>query len=389
MEKSAPHIVIVAGEASGDAHAAHLVEEIKRLNPSVTFSGLGGEKMRKAGVELYEDMTRLAVVGFVEVLKHYSEFKKIFDRTLDEVRRRSPAVVILVDYPGFNLRLARELKPLGIRVIYYISPQVWAWKENRVKAIKANTDRMLVLFAFEKDFYARHGMDVDFIGHPLIDDVKTTVSKEESLKCFGLSPSAPLTVGLLPGSRNKEIERLLPVMLKTAELIARDRPGSQFIIFKAPTVDRRLFNECLGAVSLSIAVVEYDIYNGVAACDAGMVASGTATLETALLGTPMVVVYKTAFLTWLLARLMIKIDCIGLVNVVAGKKIVPECIQFDATPSRIAATLKAIYDNPSRIKEIKNELAQVRSRLGEPGASRRAAEVIVKELKEENFICPY
>lgn len=380
MER-APHIVIVAGEASGDIHAAHLIEELKRLNPSLTFSGLGGEKLRKAGVDLYVDMTRLAVVGFVEVLKHYSEFKKIFDRVVEEVRRRKPLAVILVDYPGFNLRLAKALKKLGVKVIYYISPQVWAWKENRVRTIRAYTDKMLVLFDFEKDFYARHGMDVDFVGHPLIDSVKITKFRADTLKAIGLLPDAPLTVGLLPGSRNKEIERLLPVMLKAAEIISRDRPESQFVIFKAPTVDRQLFNECTSAVSLPVAVVEHDTFNGIAACDVCMVASGTATLETALLGTPMVVVYKTAFLTWLLARLMIRIDWIGLVNVVAGKKIVPECIQFDATPEKIADTLKTIYENPSRLKEIKNDLAQVRSKLGEPGASRRAAGVVVRELK--------
>ena len=379
MGTTQKNVFIVAGEASGDMHAAHLVEILKKLDPELHFSGLGGKKMKEAGVELFDDLTRFAVVGFTEVLKHYGSFKKIFDAFLAKVRAAKPDAVILVDYPGFNLRLAKELKKLNTKVIYYISPQVWAWKENRVSLIKSSVDRMIVLFPFEKEFYARHGLDVFWSGHPLMDEKKILRTKEKFLESLGLS-DYKLTIALLPGSREGEVKRHLPVMIKTAELLNREFPMIQYLLVKAPTINDQLIKKYLPENFQQIKIVDGNSYDGLNAANLAVVASGTATLETALLEKPMVVIYKTSFLTWLLARSFIKIPYIGLVNVVAGEKIVPECIQFDATPLRIAEELKNIFTNEPRLANIKDALKKVKDSLGPPGASERAAKEVLKVI---------
>lgn len=378
MEKQ-KHLIIVAGEASGDMHAASLVGAIKSLNPNVKFSGLGGGQMQAAGVELYENLVDFAVVGFIEVLKHFGEFKRIFNLILEKVDETKADAVILVDYPGFNLRLARAFKEKNVKVIYYISPQVWAWKENRVKLIQQFTDRMLVLFKFEEQFYAKRKISVDFVGHPLLDTIAVRAPREIFLQMVGF-PQNKLTIGLLPGSRQKEVETLLPVMIKAGERLYRDNNKLQFLIMKAPTIAEEWLKTYTEQTSIPIKIVSDQTYDGINACGICMVASGTATLETAILEKPMVVVYKTSLFTWALAKLFVKIPYIGLVNVVAGKKIVPECIQFDARPEKIAAELKAIFSDEIKIAEIKAELKKVRESLGEGGASHRAAEIILQTL---------
>ena len=379
MGSTPKHLVIVAGEASGDMHAAHLIETLKRLDPSITFSGLGGPKMRAAGVDLYEDLTKMAVVGFWEVVKHYKDIKKAFNLILKKIDETAVDAVILVDYPGFNLRLARELKKRNIKVIYYISPQVWAWKQKRVHFIKKNVDKMLVLFQFEKDLYANFGINVEFIGHPLIDTIKTHGAKESFLLSNNLSPEK-LTIGILPGSREKEIENLLPVMLDAAKRLAGEFPQIQFLIIKAPTIARSSIKQYLQRNSLTCQIIDDNIHDGVNACELCMVASGTATLETAILQKPMVVVYKTSLLTWILAKLFVKIADIGLVNVVAGRRIVPECVQFQATGRRIAAELKNIFTDELKIADMKTNLKAVKESLGPGGASLRAAGEVLKTL---------
>lgn len=333
------HLMIVAGEVSGDSHSAALVKALKQCDPTLTFSGLGGPKMKDAGVDIDEDLTRFAVVGFIEILKHYTEFRRCFECFLTNVKRRKPSAVILVDYPGFNLRLAARLKKMGVPVIYYISPQVWAWKENRVNFIKRNVDLMLVLFHFEKEFYADRGVHVEFVGHPLADDVQLTNTREQTLTKAGLSADK-CTIGLLPGSRQKEIESLLPPMLDAAKILHNQDPRFQFLILKAPNLAPELFKDYLTQQSCPLRLLDGHFHDGLNACDICIVASGTATLETALFLKPMIVVYKTSFLTFTLAKALIKIPYIGLVNIVAGKKIVPECIQNDANGKTIAAELK-------------------------------------------------
>lgn len=373
------HIIIIAGEASGDMHAARLVEALKAMDPGLTFSGLGGQSIRQSGVELYKDMTQIAVIGFVEVLKHYAEFKKIFRLILDKIDERRPQAVILVDYPGFNLRLAREIKKRNIKVIYYISPQVWAWKKDRVRQIKENVHTLLVIFPFEVSFYAPFGVRAHFVGHPLVDRIKANRTTEESRRLIGFNSARPV-IGILPGSRNKEIENLLPVMVQAAQILKKEFPILQFAVIQAPTISRSLIERHIPRSLTDIKIVENTTTDGLNACDVCMVASGTATLETALLQKPMVIVYKTALLTWILAKMLVKIPHIGLVNIVAGKKVVPECIQFDATGPRVAQEVKDILTDEPRIAQIKGHLRDVKKSLGDSGASHRAAQEVLKAI---------
>ncbi|MDD3375390.1 MAG: lipid-A-disaccharide synthase [Candidatus Omnitrophica bacterium] len=379
MEQQKNHLIIVAGEASGDAHAASLVKAIKYLDPHATFSGLGGKEMGSSGVELYADITKIAVIGFVEVLKHLSEFKRLFRLILDKTKETNAKAVILVDYPGFNLKLAQELKKTGIKVIYYISPQVWAWNEKRVELIKKIVDKMIVLFEFEKEFYAKKGLDVTCVGHPLVDEIKINKTRESIIEDLGLEKTKK-TIALLPGSRQKEITSLLPVMIRAAKNLYQKNQNLQFLILKAPTITDDLLNKYL-LKKFPIKILSNQSYDGIRASDFCLVASGTATLEVAILNKPMVVVYKTSFLTWILAKLLIKIPYIGLVNVVAQKKIVPECIQLNATEIKITSEIISILSDLVKIESIKKDLTKVKNALGAPGASMRAAKEILSFLK--------
>lgn len=370
-------IVIVAGEASGDLHAASLVSALKALRPQVEFYGLGGRRMREAGVELFCDLTRLSVVGFFEVIKHLKEIRGIFNSLVVKVEELQPDAVILVDYPGFNLRLAKELKRRGFKVIYYISPQIWAWGLKRMDLIRAVVDKMIVAFKFEEELYKSYGVDVEFVGHPLLDLAKPRPSSLR-LDEAGLAPNKT-TIALLPGSRNKEVARLLPIMLRACAIFCQKNPGAQFLLLKAETVDEEIFQAALVNLKLPLASISNRTYDGLNASDAAIVASGTATLQTAIMEVPMVITYKVSFLTWAFARWLIKIPYIGLANVVAGKKIVPECVQFQARPEIIAGNLQQILA-PDKYPAIKRELVRVKKILGEPGASRRAAAIVARML---------
>ncbi|MCK9595063.1 MAG: lipid-A-disaccharide synthase [Candidatus Omnitrophica bacterium] len=380
MEKP-KKILIVCGEASGDLHAAHLVSEIKKIYPSVRFAGLGGNKLKAAGVELYYDLTKLAVIGFWEVLKNLKTFKKIFRRVLEEAQKDKPDLAILVDYPGFNLRLAEKLRELGIPVAYYISPQVWAWGKNRLRSIKKNIARMIVLFPFEEKIYRQNDIPVSFVGHPLLDVVKTQEPKEAFLAKHGLSRDK-LTISLLPGSREKEVRTLLPVMLKSAQEINEYFYGrAQFLILRSPTVKKEAFDQALAGFNLPIKMISDATYDGIAASDFSLVCSGTATLETGILGTPMVILYTVNLLTWAFIRLMIKIPYIGLVNVVKEKKVCEEFIQFQCNPKAICDYLIPVLQDKDRLSQLKLELLDIKQKLGAYGASQKAARVIADMLK--------
>ncbi|MBF0385721.1 MAG: lipid-A-disaccharide synthase [Candidatus Omnitrophica bacterium] len=379
MESTQKEIILIAGEASGDLHGANLAKELKKLDPYLKISGLGGKMMSDSGVEIYHDLTQLAVVGFFEVLRHYREIKKCFDLILKKAEEIKPCAVVLIDYPGFNLRLAKELKKRNIRVIYYISPQVWAWKKNRVKLVKKYVDKMLVIFEFEKTFYSNYGIKVEFVGHPLVDGCLVDKSKEDFLNSVGLK-EYKYTIGLLPGSREKEIDNLLPVMLESAVLLSKKFPMAQFLLVKAPTIKSRLIDKHLRAKRLPISVAIDGQYNAINSCDICIVTSGTATLETAIMGKPMVVIYKTSFLTWILAKFFVKIKDIGLVNIVAGKRIVPEFVQFEATASNIARELEKYISNEEYFSETKLALSRVRFSLGKDGANENAAREIINSI---------
>jgi len=382
--------MIIAGEASGDMRAAGLARALKQLSPSIRLSGIGGTTMRQAGVECFTDITELAVIGIVEVLKNLKRIKKVFDQVLKQIDTSYPDAIILVDYPGFNLRLAREIKKRGIKIIYYISPQVWAWKEARVKKIKELVDRMIVLFPFEQETYTKYGMKVDYVGHPLVDEIIVSRQPAEVLKSIGLS-AGRTTIGLMPGSRDKEVQRHLPCMLEAAQKLFAQNQEYQFILLRASSIPLPVIESILSKCPLPIKIYDgptydginakrpncFDIYNGINATDAVIVASGTATLETALLKKPMVIIYKTSWLTYAIARAVIKIPYIGLVNIVAGKKVAEELIQNEANAANIARAIEAALHNPKIIEE----LSAVKTSLGEPGASLRAAKVVLEELK--------
>ncbi|MDP3142514.1 MAG: lipid-A-disaccharide synthase [Candidatus Omnitrophota bacterium] len=374
-------IIIVAGEASGDLHASHLVTDIKNILPDTKFYGLGGSKMRAAGVELFYDLTTLSVVGFFEVLKHLKTIRKIFHELLKKVDEIKPAAVILVDFPGFNLRLAEQLKKRNIKVIYYISPQIWAWGLKRVHLIKRVVDKMLVILPFEEKLYRKYGADATFVGHPLLDLAKPTESAEKFISSVSLAPDKT-TIALLPGSRNKEVERLLPPMLKACRIIHRQNPQTQFLLLKASTVEEKIFQKILSKFNLPLYFAIDQTYNGLNVATVAIVTSGTATLETAIMQKPMVIIYKVSFLTWVFIKQMIKIPYIGLVNVVAGKKIVPECLQYEATPEIIAQNILEILKDKEKFLRMINDLSQLRQKLGKTGASMRAAEIVAGVLNQ-------
>ena len=378
--------MIIAGEASGDMRAAGLVRALQQKGTPygvpffpIRFSGVGGTHMAKYGVELFASIDDLAVIGISDVIKNLGRIKEIFDRVLKRIDAQRPDAVLLVDYPGFNLRLAREIKKRDIKVIYYVSPQVWAWKKDRIKMIKTVVDRMLVLFPFEKELYAEYGMDVDYVGHPLVDEVAMTQPPASVRASLKFKPTEKI-IGLLPGSRPKEIERHLPVMLGAAEILAAKDPNCRFLLLKAESIPMEVIERYTRQAKTKVTVYDGPTYDGIGAMNVGIVASGTATLETGLLLKPMVIMYKTSPVTYHLGKAFIKIPYIGLVNVVAGKKIMEEFIQDDATPQNIAAAVQKILSSPENYGHLTNELATLKASLGAPGASSRAASIIRTEL---------
>ncbi len=368
-------IMIVAGEASGDLHGAHLVKSLRSHNPYIEIFGVGGKRMKEEGVDIICDIVDLAVVGFVEVLKNIRTFKKLFERLSILLERKKPDAIILIDYPGFNLRLAKKAKEKNIPVIYYISPQIWAWGEKRIVEIKKYVDKIIVIFGFEEELYKTAGVKVSFVGHPFLDIVKASWKKEETIKHLHLNHHSK-KIALLPGSRTKEIERHLPIMLKACEKIKGELPDSEFIISRRKELDHSIYNKIISKSKIKPHSLENKPYEIMEVSDINIVSSGSATLETAIMEKPMVIIYKTSFITWLLAKNLIKIPDIGLVNIVAGKRIVPELVQFDVTPLNLAKESLDILNNKTLQEDIKKDLRKVKEKLGERGAVERAARLI-------------
>jgi lipid-A-disaccharide synthase len=373
-------IMIVAGEASGDLHGASLVKEANRLDPSLSFFGIGGPRMRDAGVETLVDASQMAVVGLVEVIAHFNVISRAYLTLKRIITSNPPDLLILIDYPDFNLRVARLAKRAGVRVLYYISPQVWAWRVGRVKKIGRVVDRMAVVFPFEVPFYEREGVPVTFVGHPLVDTVHPTMPRTEAQVLFGLDPAAK-TVGLFPGSRTSEIARLLPVILESARLLKERFPDLQFILPLASSLTMADLAPILSRSRLDVKVVEGRGYDVMQVCDAIITVSGTVTLEIALIGVPMVIIYRVSPLTYEVGKRLIRVDHIGICNIVAGERVVPELVQHDAEPARIAAEITRFLTEPGYGAAIKTKLSAVRKKLGSGGGSANAAHLILEMLK--------
>ncbi|MDZ4163531.1 MAG: lipid-A-disaccharide synthase [Smithellaceae bacterium] len=367
-------VMIMAGEASGDNHGANLVRELKRIDPEIQLIGLGGERMSEAGVRMILDAADIAVVGVTEAVFKLGRLWKAMRQVRRTIRDERPDLLILIDFPDFNLHAASYAKKLGVRVLYYISPQIWAWRGGRIKKIRKTVDKMAVILPFEEDIYRVANVDATFVGHPLLDDVKTRYSPGEARNHFRLAEGIT-TIALLPGSREKEVARLLPGLLRAGELISAKLPAVQFILPLADTIDEGLVLPDTDRSSLSIKVVKGEIYDAISTADLAIVASGTATLETALLGIPMIIIYRLSGLSYLIGRLFIKLRHIGLVNIIAGKTIMPELIQERANPEEIAGEALAILTDQERRMGKLTELAALRDKLGRPGAAARTAQI--------------
>lgn len=373
-------VLLVAGEASGDLHGADLLRALHRRAPEVEVFGLGGEHLRAAGMRTVADARDVATVGVVEGIGRLRALVRVY-RTLTRIlRQERPDLCVLIDFPEFNLRLARVARSVGVPVLYYIGPQVWAWRRGRVRKIARLVDRLAVVFPFEPDLYERWLPDVEFVGHPLLDRVAATMGREETLRAHGLDP-ARRTVLLLPGSRAKEIDYILPAMLDAVTQLA-PRGDCQFVLALAHTLDRADMEARIRGAGLAVPVVSDDLYNLVAAADIALVTSGTATLECALLECPMVIVYRLSPTTFALGRLLVRgVRHVGMPNIVAGRMVVPELLQGDVTGPKIATAAQAILDDPEGRARIQAGLREVRQQLGRGGAADRAAVIAVEMMQ--------
>jgi lipid-A-disaccharide synthase len=371
-------LLVIAGEASGDQHGAELVRELKRLAPDLRCFGIGGQGLQAEGAELVGRSSEIAVVGISEVVKVLGRARALFRSVLAETDRRGADVAVLIDSPEFNLRLAKQLKRRGVVVVYYISPQLWAWRPWRVRVVQRVVDEMLVLFAFEVDFYRRHGVEAIHVGHPLVEQVPELPQAWDETDPV----DTEFRVALLPGSRASEVERLLPTLCKTAATLAKKLPV-RFQLIRAPTVEREQVDDILASVPVEIEVVEKGRLEAIAASHLALCASGTATLEVGLLRTPMIVVYKVSGWTWYAGRLLVNLPYCGMVNLVLGEMVVPELLQQQAVPDKISAEAEAILMDPERVREMRSRLGDLRSLLGEAGASRRAAEVVARRITKK------
>jgi lipid-A-disaccharide synthase len=377
---ASPRLLFSCGELSGDLYGSELVRELKRRKRDLAFFGLGGDRMEAEGLEPIAHIRELAVVGLVEVLKHLPHIRRIFNRVLAEVDRDPPAAAVLIDYPDFNLRLARELHRRGIPVVYYISPQIWAWRPGRIRGIARAVSRMLVIFPFEKDVYERAGVPVSFVGHPLVDLVERGKGAASFLKQNGLDPSRPI-VTVAPGSRPKEVAHNLPPLVGAVRRLHERRQDLQFVAALAPGLAPVTLEAAFAG--LPVRIVQDETHEALSAATVAILASGTVTVEAALLGTPMIVVYRLSPLTYAIGRPFVRVPHYAMVNLIAGRLVVPERIQADFTAEAVTEDVLALLETPGRLEKTRLDLAEVRRLLGEPGASGRAAEAVLEVLGAE------
>lgn len=367
-------VLIVAGEASADLHGSNLVKEIKRLDPGITFRGVGGQNMEREGVRILVPSSEMAVVGLTEVLPRLHLITRTYYALKRILKEERPDLLILIDYPDFNIRLARVARRACVPVLYYISPQVWAWRKGRVKKIKRQVDRLAVILPFEETLYRQRGVNAEYVGHPLIDAIPPRQERREALKGLDVRDSYPI-IGLLPGSRREEVRNLLPPMVQAASILQANFPNLQCLIPLASTISEDLIHDILGKPPVETTVLRGKIYSILNACDFAFVTSGTATLETSIMQVPMVILYRVSRVTYWIARRVIKVPYIGLPNLVAGAKIVPEIIQDEITPERLAREALAILQDGERRQNMVKGLINVREKLGVRSASRRTAQI--------------
>jgi len=375
-----PRVMIVAGEASGDAIAAGLIDAVREQRPGARFEGVAGPRMEAAGCRALYPSDRLAVVGLTEVLRHFGDIREVFNGLKRRLREDPPDLLVCVDLPDFNLRLARVAKRAGVPVVYYVSPQVWAWRRGRVRGIGRVVDHMLVIFPFEMEVYEAAGVPVTYVGNPIVERLAEVPDRQAARERLGLAAEAPV-VALLPGSRRSEVLRMAPVLLEAAELLEPRFPGIRFVLPVAGPEVAQVLDEVQAEMGPAGLVRCDDSITATAAADCAAVTSGTATLETAVVGTPLIVLYKLSPVTFWLARRLVRVSYIGMVNLIAGREVAPELIQGDAEPQTVAETLAELLEDPHRREKARAELAGVRETLGhEP--SRRAAEVVAGFLAD-------
>ncbi len=372
--------MIITGEQSGDLHGANLIHELQQIAPGVKVCGIGGGQLQQAGADLFFNIAQLGIVGAWEVLSHIQVIWQAFSRARCRLLEQPPDLLILVDFPDFNLRLAKIAKRKNIKVLYYISPQVWAWRKGRIYTIAKVVDMMAVILPFEKALYESVGLKVEFVGHPLVGKVQPKLSRDEAFRHFALNPARPV-VALLPGSRHNEINYLLDVLLEAARLIASKFPAVQFILPLASSVDNEAVRARITNSSLAITIAAGETYDALSISTLAITASGTVTLEAAILGTPMIVIYRLGWLNYILGRILIDVDFISLANIVAQKPIVPELLQAEANPENIARQALDLLSHPEQLESMRRELGQVKQKLGEADTSRRVAQIALQMLE--------
>ena len=367
-------VFIIAGEASGDLHASHLARKLLTLDPGLTLKGMGGDNMRRAGVDILFDASELAVVGLFEVLANYRTIKGVLENLKQTITDTPPDLLILVDYQEFNQRLAAYAKSIGVKVLFYIGPQVWAWRPKRVYKMGSIVDQMAVIFPFEVELYKDANVPVEFTGHPLVEEVIANKSPAQARELLELEDIT--TIGIFPGSRTGEINRLLPIQLATATRLLKQNPDLQFVLPLAESLSDEVLDPFIEEiVSLRISVINGRYYDVMQACDAIITASGTATLEIALMGIPMAIVYKISWLSYFILKFMVSIDRIGLVNIVADKFVVREFLQGKARPKKIAAEILHILSDKNYNDTMRQELSLIRDKLGDSSGTTHVAQL--------------
>ncbi|MDH5778025.1 MAG: lipid-A-disaccharide synthase [Gammaproteobacteria bacterium] len=372
-------VMVIAGEASADLHAGKMIHAVHKIDPSIEFFGVGGNNMRAEGFDALVDSKDLAVVGLVEVLAH----RKVIFGALNQMREilltDPPDLLLLIDYPDFNMRLAKTAKEAGVKILYYIGPQVWAWRQKRVYAIKELVDTMAVVFPFEETFYKQHNVPVEFVGHPLTDELETTSDLAALKKEFQLETDKRV-IGLFPGSRHSEIKRLLPIIIESAKQLMQQRNDVQFILPVASTLDKNDILPHIEQSNIPITVIENHSHEVIQSCDVIITVSGTVTLEIALYGIPVVIINKVSWLTYQIVSRMLKIPHIGLCNIVAGKKVTPELIQNKAKPALIVAEINKLLNDDVYYNKTRSELLQVKEKLGGGGGINNIAKLVIDML---------